>query len=82
MLSLLLAVYRFFYYHGPTIWFGGNTVPIVNLLNTNGTISTRLGSASSHGMLRSLVHLREGLQDGVQSSGVRTAEEEELLSLC
>ena len=51
----LLAVYRFFYYHGPTIWFGGNTVPIVNLLNTDGTISTRLGSASSHGVLRSLV---------------------------
>ena len=51
----LLAVYRFFYRDGPTIWFGGNTVPIVNLLNLDGTISARLGNASSPDVLRSLV---------------------------
>jgi hypothetical protein len=50
----LLAVYRFFYRVGATIWFGGKTVPIVLTL-LGGAISARLGDASSPNSLRSLV---------------------------
>ena len=50
----LLAVYRFFYRVGATIWFGGKTVPIVLTL-LGGAISARLGDTSSPNSLRSLV---------------------------
>jgi len=51
----LLAVYRFFYFTGAVIWFGGRKVPIVLSVLASGAVTARLGDKTSSHVLRSMV---------------------------
>ena len=62
----LLAVYRFFYFTGAVIWFGGRKVPIVLTILASGAPTARLGD------IKTCSHVLRSMVGGCQGDGGAT----------
>ena len=62
----LLAVYRFFYFAGAVIWFGGRKVPIVLAILASGAVTARLGD------IKTCSHFLRSMVGGCQGDGGAT----------